>query len=188
MRAFVAVDLSGRSDPEGPARPSEHLTLQFLGELGADRVELVRARLKPVAADHGPFALTIEGIGAFPSRDAPRVVWQGVTRGRAEVVRLAEAVRQALAPVVGGSPEPFVPHVTWFRVRSEATRRAAREALRGVRPPPAPRTVGIDAFLLRESRLGAGAAVHRTVEAFRLVGPTSGAPEGPSARTTDGRA
>jgi len=170
MRAFVGVEIpSLESSPRDPARAPEHLTLRFLGEVGSDRVGPISERLALAVSTLAPFDLRLEGVGAFPSPDAPRVVWVGVTQGRSELMDLANRVREALrgegsAPAEG----PFVPHATLFRVRSPAAHRAARELLNGHRPPPAPRTTRVRAVLLKESVLGPGGAVHRTLGTFPL--------------------
>ncbi len=107
--------------------------------------------------------MRLEGVGAFPSAARPRVLWQGVGAGRDEIVTLAGRVRDALEPAFGVDRERFVPHLTLFRVRSDADRLAAEELLSGRRPPPAPRDVVVPALLVKESVLGPGGAVHRTV-------------------------
>jgi RNA 2',3'-cyclic 3'-phosphodiesterase len=172
VREFVAVEVgpqagTGASD-DRPAVP--HLTLRFLGEVAPERNDAIAARLADVARQSRPFVLRLEGVGAFPSPARARVVWLGVTTGREEVVGLARRVRDALDPEFGGTSEEFVPHLTLFRVRSPADRRAAAELLAGTRPAPPPRDVRVDELHLKESILGARGAVHRTVASFRLGG------------------
>ncbi len=116
--------------------------------------------------------MRLEGIGAFPTSSEPRVVWVGVTSGRAELTELARRVRSALEGTVWAPREEFVPHLTWFRVRSPADRRRALEVLRDPGSPPPPRSVRVSEFVLKESVLGQGGAVHRTIEAFPLAGST----------------
>lgn len=178
VREFVAVEVGG-GDRQGTAAPS-HLTLRFLGEVPPERNPSIVVRLREVADGTLPFALRLEGVGAFPSRERPRVVWVGVTAGREELVTLAGRVGAALEPLFGPAPEPFVPHLTLFRVRSAGDRRAADELLRGDRPAPPPREMRIDALLLKESVLGRTGAVHRTVEALPLGRGSSGQPAAPS--------
>lgn len=172
MRAFVAVEVpppSGESR-RGPA--PEHLTLLFLGEIPRERVDPIVAALLPVGSSVAPFALTLEGVGAFPSSERPRVVWTGATEGGDELVRLANRVREALA--TEGDPTrreaTFVPHLTLFRVRSSSDFRRARELLEGRIPPPTPRRFRIEEFTLKESELSSHGPTHRTVRTFSLTG------------------
>jgi 2'-5' RNA ligase len=170
MRAFVAVEVARSDRATGVTSAPEHLTLRFLGEIAPTDVPRASAALTPVAARFAPFEITLEGVGAFPSSAQPRVVWQGVERGRAELEALANAVREALAPAFGVEPGRFVAHLTLFRVRSPGDRRAARELLDGQRTPPPARTAWVREFVLKESVLGPGGAVHRAVAAFPLGG------------------
>ncbi|HTT16719.1 MAG TPA: RNA 2',3'-cyclic phosphodiesterase [Thermoplasmata archaeon] len=173
MREFVALEVGGS---DGGERAPQHLTLRFLGEVAPERNDRLAERLSGVARAHRPFTIRLEGVGAFPSPARPRVVWVGVTAGRSELVALADAVRAALEPEFGRAAEPFVPHLTLWRVRSPADRAAALELLGGHRPAPSPRDVEVRELLLKESRLGAGGAVHRTVRAFPLEAPRAAPP------------
>jgi RNA 2',3'-cyclic 3'-phosphodiesterase len=168
VREFVAVDVGPAPGERSHAVP--HVTLRFLGEVGADRNAMIAAKLAPVAEGSIPFGVRLEGVGAFPSPDRPRVVWVGVTEGRNELVELARRVRSALEPEFGREREEFVPHLTLFRVRSPRDRDAAVELLSGRRPAPPPRQVRVEQLLLKESILGPGGADHRTLAAFPLGG------------------
>ena len=169
MREFVAVDV-GEGPHAGGRHAAPHLTLRFLGEVPPERNASIAVRLAEVARRIRPFVFRLEGVGAFPTPSRPRVVWVGVTNGRAELVELARAVREALEPEFGPDREAFVPHLTLFRVRSPWEHDAAVELLSGKRPPPPPREVTVGELLLKESVLGPGGAVHRTVQAFPLSG------------------
>ncbi|MGC2359576.1 MAG: RNA 2',3'-cyclic phosphodiesterase, partial [Thermoplasmata archaeon] len=135
------------------------------------REEPIAAALASAAAATATFDFTLEGVGAFPSRNSARVVWVGVTAGREEVVELSGRVSEALARI-GFPPEPheFVPHVTLFRVRSRVERRRARELLEGSVPAPGPRTVHVTELFLKESSLTPQGPVHRTRGNFPLRG------------------
>jgi len=181
MRAFVAIDVP--SPPSERSAPT-HLTLRFLGDVPPDRVPFIAERLGDVARTATPFDLTVEGVGAFPSERNPRVVWVGVTVGREAVTALAERVRAALASEGSVAEEGrFVPHVTLFRVRDPAGRRAARELLEGRVPGPAPRSFRVEAVLLKESRLRPGGADHRTVAVVPLGDVAAGTRGAPSGRS-----
>src|SRR4051794_13752260 len=67
-------------------RENLHLTLKFLGDLDEDRVDSLRALFAEEATRWRPMALEYRGIGTFPERGAPRVVWAGAI---GEIDRLA---------------------------------------------------------------------------------------------------
>jgi len=171
----VAVEIP---PPPGESRrvpATEHLTLFFLGEIPRERAPPISAALAPVAAAVAPFFATLEGVGAFPSSERPRVVWMGISEGNAELTELARRVQQAL--VGEGDPtrrNSFSPHFTLFRVRSSADYRRARELLEGTVPPPAPRRFRVGEFVLKESELSSRGATHRTIGTFPLTGPPAG--------------
>lgn len=167
MRAFVAVELDAA--PEGPA--PEHLTLRFLGEIPPEEIDALAAALSEAVREMPAFEFTLDGVGAFPSRERPRVVWWGARGGAERLRELAARVDDALDRA--GHPkdrESFVPHVTLFRVRSSRDVARARALLDGSVPLPPPRPVRVRQIVLKESRLGPEGARHRTVRAFPLAG------------------
>ncbi len=168
MRAFVAVDV-GAVGSAWP-RAADHLTLRFLGEVAPARLDAAIPSLRDAAQATATFRLRLEGVGAFPSAARPRVVWQAVTEGRGEVEALAERVRAALAREFGREDEPFVPHLTLFRVRTPDDRAAADALLRGERTPPPSRDLRVSELLVKESQLSSHGAVHRTRAALPLLG------------------
>lgn len=142
MRCFVAIPLPadvregvaavqrqareacGSVDMRWIAPTSMHLTLKFLGNVPADRLDAIREVLTScVAGSHLP-RVSLSGVGAFPSPRRAQVVWLGVAEGAAAVGDLAAAIDGTLAPL-GFEPEarPFAAHLTLGRVR--APRRGA---------------------------------------------------------------
>jgi RNA 2',3'-cyclic 3'-phosphodiesterase len=146
-----------------------HLTLRFLGDVEDTLEQRVRRTLVdpiPVA----PFDVTFDGLGFFPERGSPRVLWLGVAAGL-EPLRCLHAVFVGLgasveldAPVGLGTSvgldlsralpkrttESFTPHLTLARFRD----RAPRGALAGItRIPASAGPARIDRVTLYESRL-----------------------------------
>ena len=58
-----------------------HLTLHFFGEADAALEQRVRARCA-VPLREPPFELSFEGLGFFPERGSPRVLWLGIRARR----------------------------------------------------------------------------------------------------------
>ena len=172
MRAFVAVEIPPAPGEASRGPAPEHLTLLFLGEIPRERVGPIVEALTPIGAAIAPFDAVLEGVGAFPSPERPRVVWVGVTQGASELIGLASRVRERLAGE--GEPsrrETFAPHLTLFRVRSATDHRRAVELLTGTVPAPTPRGFPVREFVLKESELSPRGATHRTVATFPLRGP-----------------
>jgi 2'-5' RNA ligase len=140
MRLFVAVDLSEETRramaaaqtriaaalADGSAslkwvRPEHlHLTLVFLGNVAEARVTAV---VEAVGRDVGaaPFDMVFDGVGAFPPRGAPRVLWAGVTEGAAELAAVQrEMLRRVTALGLAVDTRPFHPHLTLGRWRQSS--------------------------------------------------------------------
>ena len=91
-RLFVALPLPpavrrsleplarGLGDVRWLTPDQQHLTLRFLGDIDNGRLNDVAEALALV---HGwPFELRLKGLGHFPPRGEPRVLWVGVREER----------------------------------------------------------------------------------------------------------
>ena len=145
VRVFVAVGLSPEAReqlvdavarirneiPEGIqwANPSGmHLTLKFLGNIPATGVGPLLDCLATVGRESAPFMLHLDGLGMFPNRRKPRVLWAGVDGDLDALSRLQQAAEEAIN-ALGYPPEqrPFRPHITLGRPRrSVSDRQLAR--------------------------------------------------------------
>jgi 2'-5' RNA ligase len=91
-----------------------HLTLKFIGEVPAERVEAIRLVLAEV---HGlaPVDLHFVGLGFFPTAQRPRVFWAGIEAGPA-LAKLAAAVEEHMATLgIARETREFRPHITLAR-------------------------------------------------------------------------
>lgn len=126
-RLFVALDLPeeikesleplsrGLGDVRWLMPEQQHLTLRFIGELDNGRLSDV---VEALALIEGvPFELRLKGLGHFPPRGEPRVLWVGVEKS-AELTRLKRRIDRALAQVgLPSESRKFAPHVTIARTR-----------------------------------------------------------------------
>ena len=97
-----------------------HLTLKFLGEVPASRLDDVAAAMAEVAAVTGPLTLRFERVGAFPSPRRPRVIWIGLQSGP-RLRLLHDALDRRMTEFgIPREDRPFRPHVTLGRASREA--------------------------------------------------------------------
>jgi 2'-5' RNA ligase len=170
MRLFVAADLSETAraavaaeqqrilEALGPAARMKwlhadhvHLTLVFLGHVDDTRASAV---VDAIGQDieSQPFEIVLEGVGVFPARGAPRVLWLGIGQGAAEVITLQRTVANRVVTL--GLPleeRAFHPHLTlarWKESRPADRDRALRVARRG-----AIARTRVDGATLYQSRL-----------------------------------
>jgi 2'-5' RNA ligase len=93
-----------------------HLTLAFLGDIPhADLREICRATAE-AASKTKRFELGLQGIGAFPTLDRPRVIWAGVTGDLDALRELRDSIVDCVTRS-GYAPDDlrFHPHVTLGR-------------------------------------------------------------------------
>ena len=129
-RLFVAVGLpdsfkaavrqlqSGLPNARWVQADSLHLTLAFIGDVNEGTQRGIEAGLNSVSAP--ALDLNISGLGRFPPRGAPRVLWVGIAP-EAGIAVLAQAVRSTLENIgMPGERREFRPHVTVARFRQRA--------------------------------------------------------------------
>ena len=93
-----------------------HLTLAFLGNVSADIQESFSAKLQAIAWKS--FFLPLVGLGSFPGKGWPKIIWIGVGSGHPHLFQLHKRVQEAML-AVGLEPDlrGFHPHVTLARCR-----------------------------------------------------------------------
>ena len=99
-------------------QPSQmHLTFRFFAEASEEQIAHLTSALQTMS--QRLFSCQVEGVGVFPERGQPRIVWVGITQGREALCALASALDAALNEA-GFPPEerPFHPHVTLGRIKS----------------------------------------------------------------------
>jgi 2'-5' RNA ligase len=96
-----------------------HLTIKFLGDVSASRIEAVRHGVERAAASVSEFEIEAGSAGCFPSPRSPRVLWVGLGSLPESLKRLHANIEDELARE--GFPREqkrFSPHLTIGRVRS----------------------------------------------------------------------
>jgi 2'-5' RNA ligase len=160
VREHLALVCFGLPDARWVPREQLHLTLRFIGDVEGSRFLDVRDELLNVRS--APFDLRLRGLGHFPPRGRPHVLWAGIEKspalealhGRVESV----LVRAGLPP----EARNFAPHVTLARLKGTPARRVAdyltEHALFAAGPFP------VTEFRLYSSLLSPKGAAH-TLEA-----------------------
>ena len=139
-----------------------HFTVRFIGEVDEPRGSAIIAALAP-PLPVAPFDVAIAGLGVFPAKGPPRVLWAGATEGHDEMAGLEREVSARLA-ACGIPPETreYSPHLTLARVREPGGLRA-RDLLDGVRQGGFG-TTRVDAITLFQSVLSPRGPTYRKVQ------------------------
>jgi 2'-5' RNA ligase len=149
-----------------------HLTLRFLGAVEPAALAWVEEAMHVAAASaKAPFTIELGGLGSFPARGGPQVVWAGVVLGGERLVALHAALEAALAARgMPGEGRAFHPHVTLARARE---RRGGARLAAVLGPGPRFGRLEVAALHLMRSDLGPGGSRY-TVLAEAPLDPRSG--------------
>ena len=177
MRLFVAIDLPDNVKEQVAGlccglpgarwvNPEQlHLTLRFIGEVDGGMFRDIRETLDEVQSD--PFTLQLDGVGFFPPRGKPRVVWVGL-RQSVDLSQLRNRIESRLV-ALGLEPETrkFSPHITLARLKNTPAFKVGRflETHNLFLSTP----FAIDEFFLYSSRLGRNGAIHRIEAGYPLA-------------------
>lgn len=150
-----------------------HLTVKFLGDSPESSVAAVERALTSVTGQACPFALTLAGVGAFPDRRRPRVIWVGLDAGdEAAAMRdLHTGLERDLARLGFASEgRPFSPHLTLGRVRHGIRPTEVSQVCEMLSVPwaVAPVSFEVSAVSLMASDLRPTGAVHTRLFEARL--------------------
>ena len=127
LRLFIAIDLpasikarladlcSGLPDAKWVRHEQMHLTLHFIGDLDEDGFAAVKSALTDVITP--PFEMHLEGMGQFPVKGKPRVLWVGL-KAPSALFTLHQSIMTSLN-LLGLPPDhPFSPHITLARFKN----------------------------------------------------------------------
>jgi RNA 2',3'-cyclic 3'-phosphodiesterase len=169
VRAAIAAEQARIVESHGGGRrirlvkPEQiHVTLVFIGEVAKERGAAITALMErdiPMA----PFRISLGGIGAFPQRGAPRVLYVDIVEGAAATIALHALVAERLAQ---RDERPFRPHVTLGRWRE--SRPSDRPK---VSPWAAIGALDVHFVTLFQSRISSAGPAYTRIAAARLVCP-----------------
>lgn len=99
-------------------RENYHVTLSFLGETTAEKIEPLAKMLEKLAHKHEFFHLKIHGLGVFPSVKEGRVIWMDIQNSMA--LRALQEECDRWLRELGFTPDDkaYTPHLTVARLRS----------------------------------------------------------------------
>ena len=125
--------------------PNMHVTLKFLGNIPAENATIIGDRFRELLAERPAIRVQLKGMGAFPSREQPRVLWLGTLCENDELVQLATDVDDWLADLrYPKEKRPFHPHLTLGRVK---TPRPSLDLLEGLEEREVGRCVATEVVL-----------------------------------------
>ncbi len=93
-----------------------HFTLLFFGDTPTTELDQIQTNLERIEIT--PFDIEVAGVGSFPNRRRPRIIWIGVTHNASKILSLKDEIDSSLIEL-DYQPEKrkYTPHATIARVR-----------------------------------------------------------------------
>jgi 2'-5' RNA ligase len=147
-----------------------HLTVIFIGNISADRLEDMAAAVKKVCHAYGPFNISLKSAGVFSSIRNPRVLWIGLNGDLERMSYFRDALQEQLK-LFGVKEEKrrFNPHLTLGRFR-KCVRSSAHldEVLSRYKDLTSP-VCALHELVLFKSDLKPSGAVYTNLDSWPLV-------------------
>ena len=136
IRVFVAIEINceiknklseylsklkrSGADVKWVAPDNIHLTLKFVGYIEKETLTDLNKIINDAVSGIGPFSISIENIGAFPSLKKPRVVFVCVQEKGDNLLRIYEKLDKGVERLgIKKESRKYVGHITLGRVKSQ---------------------------------------------------------------------
>ena len=155
-------------------KPSSiHLTLKFLGNIHPAQVEDIARAVAQEIRDHPPITLRAAGLGAFPSRRKPRVIWIGMEGEVQRLNGIQARIENALEPFgFVREKRGFRPHLTIGRVKDRRYLQPLIDAMATLDMEPF-NSFDADEIILYKSDLRPTGAIYTKLHRMPLAAPAS---------------
>lgn len=183
IRAFIAIELPANiidalkkiqdelkdgSNKVAWVKPENiHLTIRFLGDIEAGKIDGIAGLLEDAAAKNRSFDISVKGAGAFPKMDNPRVLWAGIEDSK-NLLPLYSNLEEGLEPLgLKKEERPFKPHLTLGRVKFLNDKKIFRKHIEKYKDI----TLGqftAEGICLFQSRLTPNGAVYVKLKEYKL--------------------
>lgn len=96
-----------------------HITLKFLGDTDEQLIPSLSEALVKKMSPYTPFYITISGLGCFPDKRRPRVLWVGV-KDASGLIKVQKEIDDEMSGFGFLKDErDYSPHITVGRIRSQ---------------------------------------------------------------------
>jgi 2'-5' RNA ligase len=177
MRLFLALDLpdivkdaveklhdSSLCGAQWTTRNQWHITLHFIGERADDSA--IRQCLEDI--ESASFAINLAGVGQFPKRVKPKVLWAGIYAPDALQHLHAKTGKLFQSTGYEAETRPYKPHLTLARFNRIAPSRTAMQTYFAKYSDFKTESFAIMQFTLYEIQLLPSGAVYIPLEQFPL--------------------
>ena len=95
-----------------------HVTLFFLGATPESQIAMLQQLIDESFHEVYPFATQLSGVGVFPEKGRPRVLWLGLENIQPLMPAYAQLGDLLLKNEFLSDPKPLMPHLTLARIKS----------------------------------------------------------------------
>jgi 2'-5' RNA ligase len=181
MRTFTAIDMPStillrlerllsalRHEAQIHWSPLDnlHITTKFIGQWPEERLpQLVDALSSLLPCE--PFQVELKGLGWFPNRRSPRVLWVGVNGGEylADLARRTDEKLQILG--IQREDREFRPHLTLARIKTPVSLSKLRQRVEEMEAAELG-AFPVSSFSLFRSDPGSNSSIYRKLHDFRF--------------------
>jgi len=186
MRVFVAIPVpeelkqysynikkeldSASPDVKWVEYENYHITLKFLGNVDPALVDDIKEKLALAGESCPQFYLNLKGLGFFPSKTRPRVIWLGIEGQIKRAFFLGERIDAYLSGLGFEEEKKRSFHFTLGRIRSDKNIDKLLAKAAGVNGQVESSPFLVSSFNLMESHLSSKGATYIIKEKFVLSG------------------
>jgi 2'-5' RNA ligase len=148
-----------------------HLTVVFMGNIETEDIPAIARGVKEVCQAFGPFDLSLKGIGCFPNRRNPRVIWLGLDGDLEPMSDFRDALQGHLTGFgIKEEKRKFKPHLTLGRFRKPKKTDSKENQLLSKYEDISSSVCSLKELILFKSDLKPAGAVYTKVETWPLTG------------------
>ena len=148
-----------------------HLTVVFMGNIETGDIQGIGQGVKEVCQTFPPFDLSLRGIGCFPNRRNPRVLWLGLDGDIEPMADFRDALQEHLTGFgIKEEKRKFKPHLTLARFRKPKKMDFKEEQLLSKYEDISSSVCSLKELVLFKSDLKPTGAVYTKVDAWPLTG------------------
>jgi 2'-5' RNA ligase len=148
-----------------------HLTLVFLGTVPSERIDDLSLAVQGACKGYAPFSLHLQGMGLFPGKGSPRVLWIGLEGDIERMGAFRNDVQNRLKPFgILQEKRPYRPHLTLGRFRKSGRRNRLLHDFLSKNGDVASKSVVFDTLYLYKSDLRREGPIYTRLASWPLTG------------------
>ena len=148
-----------------------HLTVVFLGNVRMVDLKAIGDEVQKVCLKTGSFDVSLVGMGVFPNRRNPWVLWLGLNGDLERMSHFRDALQNCLKPFgIKEEKRRFKPHLTLGRSRKSNKKNFQLDEILSEYKDLASPVCSVEELILFKSDLKPGGAVYTKLASWPLLG------------------